>query len=208
MRVCWQCSISWRGCVPLVQIHHTCGHVGEEKVSSTLLESLAESENDTDKDRFPGEKHANVFNISFMWHRSLHEERKLKETDRSGLCWWAEEWTAVEECGRLWVWGWCDGETEQRCSDSSWWPFARMRAHLSSGCREGTSPRRSKDLFQGRTRVRRSEWPFYFCHLPELLQLKICQNDRFWGGMSWAPSGMFLLVACSSVKRLKRGTET
>lgn len=69
--------ISSCGYIPLVKIHYLFGHVGEEKFSSILLGSLAESENETD--RLTGGKHMHLFNVTYLIWEPLRGNEEQKE---------------------------------------------------------------------------------------------------------------------------------
>lgn len=55
-----------------------------EFFSSALLEFLDGSENEIDKDRLTEEKHTNLLNPSFVWHRNFHKEMM---TQRKSWAW-------------------------------------------------------------------------------------------------------------------------
>lgn len=76
---------------------------GEEKFSSTLLESPTSSENYINKNILTGIKHTNLFNISFAWNGSLHKEMGRAEEmakPESFYVRFDEEWTVMEKYDR------------------------------------------------------------------------------------------------------------
>lgn len=162
-----------------------------KKFSSGLLGTLAGSENQTDRDRWTGEKHTNLLNKSFTSHGSLYEEMKTKRNGSTWvfLCWvwWrveslVEKWEVYEYGVNVVSWGWTAWCV---CLDSSQsrLVFGEKGYCFCLGTGEGTSHVRVLWPVSREKGVGRSDRPSCCCCFLKLLQLNIFSMARchIWG---------------------------
>lgn len=154
------------------------------------------------KDKLTREKHTNLFNTSFIWHRSLHKEIKTKEIFKPGCCdaRFHEEWRFVEKCNRtkgpeLSV---VNRETASPVHSDSFQrlsvfgnkdaPFLWVqKGHLSH---EGLMT-----CFRGRSE--NSSHTHCFSHFFSLRYF-ICQRAVFWGSKSWTSANVKQNYKCKN----------